>query len=94
MPRVFIAVHAGGDFFCCACSVDQRVELLRRGLGERVPSVQKEAIIMMQVWLEEEETCKWDPVKLLQLLDVQKHEGRHIFHDCDKISQTLCLEPS
>ena len=76
MDRVCIDVCASGEILCSACSVDQRVELLRRGLSERAPSVQKEAIVMMQVWLEDEETCNWDPIKLLQLLDVQKHEGR------------------
>ena len=79
MPGVLVAVRAGKADCCCACSLGQRVELLRRGLGERVPVVQKEAIIMVQVWLEEKRTCNWDPVKLLQLLDVQMHEGSQVF---------------
>ena len=79
MPRVLVAAHAGKASCCSACSLDQRVQLLRRGLGEREPAVQKEAIIMVQVWLEEKRTCNWDPIKLLQLLDVQTHEGSQVF---------------
>ena len=79
MPKVLGTVHTGKACCCSACSLDQRVELLRQGLRDRAPIVRKEAIIMVQVWLEEEQTCNWDPVKLLQLLDVQMHEGSRVF---------------
>lgn len=54
-------------------SVQQRVELLRCGLGERVASVKKQASLMLRTWLDE--TCRADVVKLLEYLDVQSHEG-------------------
>ena len=53
--------------------VQQRVELLRRGLGERVASVKKQASLMLRTWLDD--TCRSDVVKLLEYLDVQSHEG-------------------
>lgn len=54
-------------------SVQQRVELLRCGLGERVASVKKQASLMLRTWLDD--TCSSDVVKLLEYLDVQSHEG-------------------
>lgn len=61
----------------CVCSVDQRASLLRDGLGERSLSVQEKAILMLQTWLKD--ACSEDPVRLLQLLDVQSHEGTQLF---------------
>jgi hypothetical protein len=54
-------------------SVQQRVELLCCGLGERVASVKKQAGLMLRTWLDD--TCRSDVVKLLEYLDVQAHEG-------------------
>ncbi len=54
-------------------SVQQRVELLRHGLGERVASVKKQASLMLRTWLDD--TCRSAVVKLLVYLDVQSHEG-------------------
>ncbi len=54
-------------------SVQQSVELLRCGLGERVASVKKQASLMLRTWLDD--TCRSDMVKLLEYLDVQSHEG-------------------
>ncbi|DBA76941.1 TPA: hypothetical protein ACH3X1_009536 [Trebouxia sp. C0004] len=53
-------------------SVQQRVELLRHGLGERVVSVKKQASLMLRTWLDD--TCRSDVVRLLEYLDVQSHE--------------------
>lgn len=55
------------------CSVEQRVELLRHGLRERVSSTREKAVYMLQTWLDD--TCSADVVKLLEYLDIQSHEG-------------------
>lgn len=60
------------------CSVDQRVNLLRHGLGERAQSVQANAVGLLRSWLQD--ACCGEPVALLRLLDVQLHEGMHLFY--------------
>ena len=62
-------------FTCCqcVCSVEQRVELLQHGLGERVQSVKGSALHLLQTWLDE--ACDKDVIKLLDLIDVQRHQG-------------------
>lgn len=55
------------------CSGDQRAELLRHGLGERIPSVREKATQLLENWFSD--FCNRDVVKLLELLDVRSHEG-------------------
>ncbi len=61
------------DKLPACCSVEQRAELLRQGLGERIPSVRETALYLLQSWFSD--GCSRDMVKLLSLLDVQLHTG-------------------
>ena len=54
--------------------MDQRVQLLREGLGERVESVKENALLMLQIWLRE--SCKNEVEMLLSLINVQDHPGK------------------
>ena len=56
-------------------SVTQRADLIRHGLAERAPSVKKVAVELLKVWLDE--ACGGDVLKLLKLLEVRVHEGKH-----------------
>ena len=58
----------------CHCSIGQRAELLRHGLGDRVQSVRHSAHHLLQTWLDE--ACNKDVVKLLTLIGVQQHTGK------------------
>ena len=64
--------------------MDQRIQLLREGLGERVESVKANALLMLQIWLKE--SCNNDVTMLLKLINVEEHSGKIV---SDKI-----LEPS
>lgn len=57
----------------CCCSVEQRVQLLREGLSERVDSVKDNAVLLLQIWFRE--SCNQDVTLLLGHIDVKQHPG-------------------
>ena len=59
--------------------MEQRVQLLQAGLGERVPTVKENAILLLKIWLTD--SCNNDVRQLLSLLDCTQHSGKQIPQD-------------
>jgi len=57
----------------CACSIEQRARIIQQLLQDRDASVAEAAARMLAHWLEQD--CGGDPLKLLQLLDVETYTG-------------------